>query len=514
MFFPLFSFTPNSMAVDENDQISCDSLTLNSLAPISLTPHSMARKSYFLHLEPPDPTAEEPKAVRDFTELALEVLPFGPWLSWEDWAVVFPNSVIPYTLAPRESWKFIPVEGQLCKDLTSPSATSTSGQVVPFQPAIPGMMTINVMLRTRALQSRTAEFIPSTSKHASLTVSQRSFDGTVRERVFMSMTKMVHGNRVEAFTFNLAPSKKQPISETRLGNFRIVKAESESLPRRQLEWRLPYRQDQSHSAFPPRSKYDSRWEPLHSPYQDYDDSDSFASGIRNRVPLNPVSQHNPFSDLPPPHLTAAPIFPSSPLRPFISLPGPESRRLSERPFTISPIGVRKPDFRALTKNARKGVLTILKQQPLKRKRTPRMVVEPLQPVKPKRPRDLLQTYGAIDLDLIKPKTEIPWYVIRELRPHFIGPRRFLPDMKSVDLAVSIKAERAVVHQAILRELWATVNRVAHKRKGAITLGKISVPYVRKVKFPKILRNDDDLLPFIVIPTDAERQALETGIWRN
>jgi hypothetical protein len=143
-----------------------------------------------------------------------------------------------------------------------------------------------------------------------------------------------------------------------------------------------------------------------------------------------------------------------------------------------------------------------------------MVVEALHPVKPKPPRDLLQTYGIIDLDLIKPKTEIPWYVIRELRPHFIGPRRFLPEMETVDFAVGVKAERAVVHQAILRELWATVNRVAHKRKGTITLRKISVPYVRKVKFPKSLRNDDDLLPFLVIPTDAERQALETGMWRN
>jgi hypothetical protein len=457
----------------------------------------MIRKTFLLPPEPPEPTTNAADAVKDFAELALDALPLRPCESWDEfWA--FPVFVIPYTLAPKESWKVIPIEGQLPRNLTSASIISAPPKVIALEPSLPGMMTVNVMLRKQTSTQGTREFIQGSERGMSIVPN-----------VIISTPKMVHGKRADAYRFNFLSSKAEAVSKTaaRLGNIHV--AGLETPPRSQSI--IPVRV-LSHLPTSYRRKItDPTWEPLRSPYDD-NDPNSFAPGIRHRVPLKPASRINlPSSN----NLAMIPMRYDqqcpTPRRTEGFISGAQPPLPCDRPFYISPMGIHKPDFRALTKNARKGILALAKRRPpaLNPNPKPNPPWERVSYLKPKRPKpNILEPFASIDLDQFKPGVEIPWYIIRELRPHFIGPKRFLPELKKIDVDPSIKAERVVAHNTILEELFAAAKRVVHKRKGTITLSRI--PIVRQTKFPKNLVNDTDLLPFMVIPTPAEQYTLETG----
>lgn len=515
MLFPLFSLTPNAVEEEETPPIGVDSLTWNSFAPRSFTPHSMIRKSFSLCPRLLDPAVAEADEVRDFTEIALDALPLRPCMSWKEF-LAFPDFAISYTLAPRESWKVVPIEGQLSRDLILTPAVSDSHEIIPFHPSIPGMATVNVMLRKHtSVEATTNGSTRRESGHASQIASTHSLKrGVVLPKAILSTTKVVHRTTVEAFTFNFISSKTKAISETAAtgGNIHVVGVEAEYPPENTVAKGLQFGLRKQYPAFPPTSKDDTTRRPLPPPVEN-DDPNSFAPGIRNRVSLMPTSRPNILQKPSFRHFAVIPLNREmqSPRGSTTLVPGPQPLNQHEHPFSISPIGVKKPDFRILTKNARKGMLSLENQPSLKSKPLlePLSLIEShLRSTKPKGLHNPLETFSSIDLDLIKPGVKIPWYIIRELRPHFIGPRRYLLEVKQLE-DPSIKAERTMAHKTILEELLGAAERVVRKRKGAITLSRI--PIVKETKFPKNLRNDADLLPFMVFPTEAEQRPLETGM---
>ena len=519
MLFPLFSLTPNALEDEEAPLIGIHSLTWNSFAPMSLTPHSMIRKSFHLYPNLPDAMAGQTDEVKDFTEIALDALPLRLCVSWEEfWP--FPDFVIPYTLATKESWTVIPIGGQIAGNLTCVSTVSAPLETIAFQPPVLEMMTVNVShsKRTSVEATTTGGFIQGISEDAYSALSESSFDRDAVPNIIMSTPKIVQREKAETFTFNFISSKAEPISKTAatVGNIHVVGFPPESLTQPTHARRLPSHLQNSYFAFPARSKdLPPKWELLRSPDHG-DDPNSFAPGIRHRVLLTPTSQVNVFQEHSARHLGVIPNRSrDSPPSGRRILSGARLRRPYERPFSISPIGVRKPDFSVLTKNARKGMLALVKSRQQTPKCRPKPITESLPPiaqalscVNPRRHRRFLETLATIDLDLIKPSLQIPWYVIREMRPNFIGQRRFLPEVKMLEMDPSIKAEQAIAYKAIFEELLRTVERIGHKRKGPITLARI--PVIRETKFPKTLRKDADLIPFMLLATEAEQHSLETS----
>ena len=522
MLFHLSSLTPNALDDQETPLIGADSLTWNSFAPMSLTPHSMIRKSFRLYPRLPDAMADETDEAQDFTKIALDALPLRPCLSWKEfWPC--PDIVIHYTLAPKESWRFIPTEGRITTNLASVSAISSSPEIVAFQPSAPGMMTMNVMLRKRTSVevTTTGGCIQGKSEEECLALSECWFKSDGIPNAIMSTPKIVRRKKAEAFTFTFISSKAEPISKTAaiVGNIHVVGFPTESLIQPTHTRGLPSRLQNSCFAFPARSKdLPPKWGPLCSTYHN-DDRNSFIRGIPNHALLMPTSPVNVFQRNSTGHLGVIPngSRAPSPLGTRILRSGsqPRPQPPSKRSLAVSPIGIRKPNFRVLTKNAQKGISVFGKPRQQNPKCEPKPITKSvpasspaLSCIKRKRHRRLLETFASIDLDLIEPGVQMPWSVIREMRPNFIGPRQFLPNAKQLHIDSSIKAERTIAHKAVLEQLLSAVERIAHKRKGAITFP--GIPVAKKTKFPKNLRNDADLLPFMLLATEAEQRTLETS----
>ena len=520
MLFPLFSLTPNALADEETPPIGGHSLTWNSFAPMSLTPHSMIRKSFRLYPHLPDAMADETDEVKDFTEIALDALPLRPCLSWKEFWLC-PDFDIHYTLAPKDSWRFIPIERQRTTNLASVSTISSSPEIVALQRSVPGMMTLNVMLRKRTSVRVTTGFIQGKSKEECLALSEGWLRSDAVPNVIMSTPKIVRRKKAEAFTFKFISSKAEPISKTAaiVGNIHVVGFPTESVAQRTHARRPPSPLQNSCFVFPARIKdLRPKWGPLRSTYHN-DDPNSFVPRIRNRALLMPTSRVHVFQRHSTGHLGVIPDGSRAPpplgRRILHSGSQPRPRPPLERSFSISPIGVRKPDFSVLTRKARKGMLIFRKPRQQNPKCESKPITKSVPAISPalgcikrKRHRRLLETFASIDLDLVEPGVQIPWSVLREMCPNFIGPRRFLPNIKHLHFDPSIKAERTIAHKDILEKLLGAVERIAHRRKGAITIP--GIPVAKETKFPKNLRNDADLLPFMLLATGAEQRTLETS----